>query len=47
MVLEIENQNILFEAKATEHVDIGQKVNICFDLNKVYFFDKETEKRIK
>ena len=43
----VEGQNILFETKANEKVKIGQKLKVCFDLNKLYLFDKETEKRIK
>lgn len=42
-----EDHNLVARIDARTNITPGEKIEVAFDMNKVHFFDKETEQRIK
>lgn len=43
----VEGQNLLARIDSRTNVKHGEAIDLSFDMNKIHFFDKETEMRIK
>ncbi|WP_102348041.1 ABC transporter ATP-binding protein [Bacillus sp. Marseille-P3661] len=43
----IQGQNLTARVDSRTHITAGQTIELAIDMNKVHFFDKETEKRIR
>ena len=47
LYLKVGNQDVVASTDAQQNIQAGQNVKIAFDTNKIHFFDKETEIRIR
>ena len=47
LYLKVGDQEVVASTDAQQNIEAGQKVNIAFDTNKIHFFDKDTEIRIR
>ena len=43
----VEGQKLILKTPATAEVENHDMIEYCFDLDKLYFFDPETEERIR
>jgi multiple sugar transport system ATP-binding protein len=45
--MDINGSNVIAKVDARTNISIGDKIQVAFDLNKVHFFDPETELRLE
>lgn len=45
--MDINGSNVIAKVDARTNISIGDKIQVAFDLNKIHFFDPETELRLE